>query len=126
MKRFLLMITASIFIFSACSEDDETTTYEQAAFYGTWKLSNSTSADYIACPDNPPTLGLDATEMSTPVTNADQCNVASLELPYTFNGSTFTINFGTTINYKIISSTQDEFIWENDFNGAQETYVKVD
>jgi hypothetical protein len=126
MKRFLLMITASIFILSACSEDDEATTYEQAAFYGTWELSNSTSTDYAECPDNPPVLGVNATEISFPTTS-NGCNSGSTELSYTFNGSTFSTSFfGIAVDYKIISQTENEFTWENDFEGAQETYVKVD
>lgn len=127
MKKLLLMMTASVFIFSACSEDEEASTYEKTEFYGTWELTNSTSADYAECPDNPPLLTMGASEISFPVINTSNgCNSGSFETAYDFNGSKFTISlFGQQINYTIISQTENEFTWEDDFEGSQETYVKV-
>ncbi len=126
MKRFLLMITASVFIFSACSEDEEATTYEQSEFYGSWELSNSTSADYVECTDNPPVLTIGASEISFPVINtANGCNSGSFAIEYDFNGSAFIYNFGANYTYKIISKSENEFSWNEGVDNETETWVRV-
>lgn len=128
MKRLLLMMTASVLIFSACSEDDEATTYEQTEFYGTWELSNSTSADYIECPDNPPLLTISAVEISFPITRSDNgCNLASIEQEYTFNGSAFIYNqLDMDITYKITSKSENEFSWNDGIYNETETWIRVE
>ncbi len=126
LRLIFLLITASIFLFSACS-DDEGETYSKTDFYGTWKLSNSTSDDYTACPDNTPELVVTETTLAIPIIDvASGCEFGNSEIDYEFNGSAFVVNFfGQSLNYKITSYSSNEFKWRNDIEGETETWARV-
>jgi len=126
--KILKGLTAFLFavlVLASCSDDDEGTSYDQAQFEGTWELSNSTSADYEECSTNPPMLEINDTNIVFPVTSGG-CDSGDLETEFEFNGQAYTVSYlGQNITYTIISASENEFVWESDFEGAQETWVRV-
>jgi hypothetical protein len=127
--KILRGLTALLFVvlvLASCSDDDESTSYDKAQFEGTWELSNSTSADYEECSTNPPMLEVNDTNIVFPVIGSEGCDSGDLETEFEFNGQAYIVNFlGQSITYTIVSASENEFVWEDNFEGAQETWVRV-
>ena len=128
MKNFksIAGVLFAFILFASCSNDDEATSYEKTDFVGTWELSNSTSADYEACSTNPPILEVGDAAIVFPVIGNGGCDSGDFEIAYEFNGQAFNVSlFGQSISYTIISVSETEFTWEDNFEGAQETWIRV-
>jgi hypothetical protein len=125
-SKGLAVFILSVFILTSCKDDDGGNSYELAQFEGTWELSNSTSSDFEECESNPPILVISQNNITFPVIGSEGCDSGDLETEYEFNGSNFSINlFGQNVTYSIVSASSPEFVWEDNFEGAQETWVKV-
>lgn len=126
MKNSILALLALVFVVSACNKDDESPSYSEADFYGSWELSNSTSEDYQECPDDTPILEISETELIAPVIDGNGCMMGTFSTNYTFSGDKFSVSvFGQSVDYSITSYSESEFTWEDNFEGNQETYVRV-
>ncbi|UII19832.1 hypothetical protein [Fulvivirga ligni] len=122
---FASALIASSLILGSCGDDDESPSFEQSEFYGTWELTGSTDSEFKECPDNPPVLVISESSIKFPVISTDNgCNSGSYSSTYTFNGKTFEITeAGISFDYTIKSKSETEFAWVN-FYDETETWVK--
>lgn len=128
-KMNYLNLVVLFLLLSGCGKDDEgSPSYEKSAFTGQWELSSSTDSEFQSCPDNPPILIINDSEISFPAINTeDGCHAGSLDLAYEFDGEGFQVNFlGTDVTYAITASSDNEFTWKDNISGTSETYVKAE
>lgn len=127
--KYLVYLSVSIsFILSACksnsSDSGSGETYELSEFIGDWERTNSTSDEFVACPEDPPILEISQSEIRYPFADENGCQQNWQILEYTFDGEKFSVDAGW--DFEILSHSGDEFRWNDDFDGTEETYVRVE
>lgn len=108
------------------NSSDSGETYELSQFIGEWARINSTADEFISCPDNPPVLKISQDEIRYPFAYEEGCDQSwqsSQIFRYNFDGKKFSVDAGW--NFEILSHSGSEFRWRDGFDGAEETYERI-
>lgn len=120
---FILSLIATVLTACKSNSSDSGETYEVSQFIGEWEQTNSTSDSFVSCPDNPPILEISQSEIRYPFTDEDGCFQNWQIMEYTFDGQKFSVNTGW--DFEILSHSGSQFKWNDNSEGTEETYEKV-